>query len=215
MIEVRNTYFAHTLPYSLSLGGLDAPMSDTKRAQLCAALAPDYCKESAAEAVVTQVRASQRGRGCEVAWNGIGAALVRCNARDALSAARMLENTRSQAAALSQGRQYTQPPPAPCTNEDGLESSTNTETFADHTGAQWQVRASPVQGCDWVVVSMSRTLPDGTMTLVRGAPSAYADAATMQLKALTSVRRQGEPTRDGEIKDAVLAEVGGANEVSR
>lgn len=56
---------------------------------------------------------------------------------------------------------------------------------------------------------MARALPTGMLTFVRGAPSAYLDAAVMQLKALTSIRRDGDRNGNGEIKDAVLAGVGG------
>ena len=220
MIEVRKTYFAHTLPYSLSLSGTNAPMSDTQRGALCAALEHGYCVDEN-EASVTSVRdvqnvTARRPRGCEVSWNGLGAALVRCNARDALAASHMADNARAQIASVSLGRRFAPAPPAPCTSDDPLESPVAQDAFADHTGAEWQVRAWPVRGCDWVVLSMSRALPDGTLTFVRGAPSAYADAAAMQLKALTAIRREGDQGGDGEIKDAVLAEVGGVkSEMSR
>ncbi len=215
MREVRSTYFAHTLPYSLSLAGVNAPMRDAQRGALCAALSPGYCADDS-KASVTPVRSVRKRRGCEVLWSGVGVALVRCNAPDALAASRMAENPRMQTESVSLARQAVPVPPAPCRNDDPLEDLAETESFADHTGALWQVRARPVRGCDWVILSMSRALPDGTLTLVRGAPSAYADAAAMQLKALTAIRRGGEQVGDGEPKDAILAGRGGTqNEVSR
>jgi hypothetical protein len=77
-------------------------------------------------------------------------------------------------------------------SEDGLDAATTVDSFTDRTGAEWQIRASAARGCDWLVISMSRALPTGTLTFVRGAPSAYLDAAVMQLKALTSIRRDGD-----------------------
>jgi len=44
---------------------------------------------------------------------------------------------------------------------------------------------------------------------------AYLDAGVMQLKVLTSIRRDGDTNANGEIKDAVLAEVGGVTTVAR
>ncbi len=152
MADVRRTYFAHMLPYTLSLRGTDAPLSDAQRAGLTAA------------------RTTRDTRGCEVAWTGVGATLVRCSADDALTSSR-----------------FAPPPPAPCTNEDGLDPATAVDSFSDDTGAQWQVRASAAHGCDWMVISMSRALPTGTLTFVRGAPSAYMEAAVMQLKALLNL----------------------------
>ena len=215
MADVRRTYFAHMLPYSLSLGGTDAPLSDAQRAGLCAALGPEYCIE-ATQAVASPARATQYARGCDAPWNGVGVALVRCTARDPVASSRMMDDARAQVATLRVGQQFAQAPPAPCTSEDGLEPAVAVDSFADHTGAEWQVRASAARGCDWVVVSMARALPTGTLTFVRGAPSAYMDAAVMQLKALTSIRRDGDIKSDGEIQDAtVLAEVGGAPSVTR
>lgn len=215
MIDVRNTYFLHVLPYSLSLSGIDAPMSDAQRGGLCAAMEQGYCDGARGIASATPVRAvenltARRTRGCEVAWSGIGAALVRCNARDAIAASRMADNARAQMVSVSLGRRFAAVPPAPCTSDDPLDSPVAQETFADHTGAEWQVREYPVRGCDWVVLSMSRAISNGTLTFVRGAPSAYADAAAMQLKALTAIKRDGDQVGDGEVKDAVLAELGGA-----
>ncbi|MEJ0034513.1 MAG: serine protease [Gammaproteobacteria bacterium] len=209
MADVRRTYYAHMLPYSLSLGGTDAPLRDTQRAGLCTALGPEYCVDES-QAVATPARATRYERGCDTPWNAVGAALVRCTARDAVASSRMMDDARMQAATLSIGQRFTQAPPAPCTSEDGLDPATAIDSFTDHTGVQWQVRASAAQGCDWVVISMSRSLPTGTLTFVRGAPSAYVDAAVMQLKVLTSIRRDGDTSGDGEIKDAVLAEVGAA-----
>ena len=220
MIEVRKTYFAHTLPYSLALAGVDAPMSDTQRVALCEALDRDYCVDPN-EASMTPVRADQsatsrRSRGCDVAWNGVGAALVHCGARDAVAASLAVNNARAEKASMSLGRRFAPVPPAPCTNADPLEGPAATDAFLDHTGAQWQVRAWSMRGCDWVVLSMSRALPDGSLTFIRGAPSAYADAAAMQLKALTAIRREGNSASDGETRDAVLAELSSVQgEVSR
>lgn len=208
MADVRRTYYAHMLPYSLSLGGADAPLSDDQRTGLCAALGPEYCID-ASQAVASPARATQYTRGCDVAWNGVGAALVRCTARNEMSSSRMMDDPRAQAAALRVGQRFVQPPPAPCTSDDGLDPATPVDSFTDHTGAQWQIRASTARGCDWGVISMARALPTGMLTFVRGAPSAYLDAAVMQLKALTSIRRDGDRNGNGEIKDAVLAGVGG------
>jgi hypothetical protein len=191
MVDVRRTYFAHMLPYSLSLGGIDAPLSDTQRAELCRALGPGYCIE-ASQATASPARATQYGRGCDVTWNAVGAALVRCTTRDAIAASRMMDDPRTQAATLRAGQRFVQPPPLPCTSEDGLDPASDIDSFTDHTGAQWQVRASPARGCDWMVISMSRPVADGMLTLVRGAPSAYVEAAVMQLKVLTSIRRDGD-----------------------
>ena len=194
MTEVRRTYFAHMLPYSLSLAGEDAPMSDSQRAQLCAALGTGYCDDVASGAVTTPVRAEKLSRGCSPLWNGVGAALIRCT------------SARASLAAASYGRRFIGPPPAPCTNDDALGDVIASDSFTDHTGAQWQVRAWPVHGCDWVVLSMSRATSEGTVTLMRGAPSAYAEPAVMQLKALTSVAC--ERCRGGVVEEAaVLAEV--------
>lgn len=197
MGDVRRTYFTHMLPYSLSLSGADAPLSDTQRASLCAALGPEYCV-SESEAVAAPASATQYARGCEVTWSGVGAALVLCTARDAVDSSRMMDDSRAQAAALSVGQRFAQPPPAPCTSDDGLDAPTPIDSFIDHTRAQWEIRASTARGCDWVVISMSRALPAGTLTFVRGAPSAYLEAAAMQLKVLTSIRR------DGEVKDPIV-----------
>ena len=204
MADVRRTYYAHMLPYSLSLGGADAPLSDQQRASLCDALGPEYCLDPT-QATATPARATQYARGCDAPWNAVGAALVRCTARDAITSSRMMDDARAQAAALNTGQRFVQPPPAPCTAEDGLDPATALDSFTDHTGASWQLRASAARGCDWIVISMARALPEGTLTFVRGAPSAYVDAAVMQLKALTSIRRDGDKTGNGEIKDAVLA----------
>jgi hypothetical protein len=194
MIEVRRTYFAHMLPYSLSLAGADAPMSDALRTQLCAALGPGYCGEIHGDEAVTPVRAEKKLRGCSAAWSGVGAALVRC------------APSRGLLLPAGYGRRFMTAPPAPCTNDDAPGEVVATDSFTDHTGAQWTVSASPMYGCDWVVLSMSRTVPDGTLTLMRGAPSAYAEPAVMQLKALTSVGCDG--CKNGVAEDgAVLAEV--------
>ena len=208
MADVRRTYYAHMLPYSLSLGGADAPLSDTQRAGLCDALGPEYCID-ASQATATPARATHYARGCDAQWNGVGAALVRCTARDAVASSRMMDDQRTQTVALRTGQQFAQAPPVPCTAEDGLDPATTIDSFTDHTGASWQVRASPARGCDWVVISMARALPEGMLTFVRGAPSAYMEAAVMQLKALTSIRRAGDRNGDSEIKDAVLAIAGG------
>lgn len=207
MVEVRKTYFAHMLPYSLSLSGDEAPMSDAQRAGLCAALEPGYCVGSN-DTAITRVRADGPSRGCAVAWSGVGAALVKCRTRAGLESTRMLDNMRAQVATASLARPFTQAPPAPCTNHDPLDEVAATDSFTDHTGADWKVRAWPVRGCDWVVLSMSRALLDGTLTLVRGAPSAYADAAAMQLKALTAIQR--EHGAADSAHDPVLAELMGA-----
>jgi hypothetical protein len=199
MADVRRTYFAHMLPYSLSLGGTNAPLSDSQRATLCTALGPDYCLNTS-EAIASPARATQYPRGCEVPWNAVGAALVRCIARDPITSSRMMDDPRAQSATLRAGLQFAQSPPPPCTSEDGVDPTTTLDSFTDHTGANWQLRTSTARGCDWIVISMSRALPTGTLTFVRGAPSAYVDAGVMQLKALTSIRRDGE-------KDQVLAEV--------
>ncbi len=213
MIEVRKTYFAHTLPYSLSLSGGDAPLSDAQRRDLCVALGEGYCDDSPGD--VTPVRAEKRGKGCTVAWNGVGAALVRCAARGDITATRAVDDARAQIAMASIGRRASQAPPAPCTSNDSLDSLVATDSFTDHTGSNWQIRAWPVRGCDWVVISMSRAVVGGTLALVRGAPSAYADAATMQLKALTSIKC-AECSNARPVEDAVLAEVRGSQvEVSR
>jgi hypothetical protein len=194
MIEVRRTYFAHMLPYSLSLAGEDAPMSDSLRTQLCAALGAGYCGEAHGDVAVTPVRAEKKSRGCSAAWSGVGAALVRC------------ASSRSSLVPAGYGRRFMAPPPAPCTNDDALGDVVATDSFTDHTGAQWTVSAYPMYGCDWVVLSMSRAVADGTLTLMRGAPSAYAEPAVMQLKALTSVSCDG--CKNGVAEDgAVLAEV--------
>ena len=75
------------------------------------------------------------------------------------------------------------------------------EPFTDPAGATWQMREWAVRGCDWTVISMSRpTLPGAMVAFVRGAPSAYAEAAAMQLKALTGIRGASKPT------SSVLAE---------
>jgi hypothetical protein len=194
MIEVRRTYFAHMLPYSLSLAGEDAPMSDAQRTQLCAALGTGYCGEVNGNVAVTPVRAEKVSRGCSAAWSGVGAALVRC------------ASSRASLVPAGYGRKFTAAPPAPCTNDDVLGDVAATDSFTDHTGAPWTVRAYPMHGCDWVVLSMSRTVADGTLTLMRGAPSAYAEAAAMQLKALTSVGCAG-CENDAAEEGAVLAEV--------
>jgi hypothetical protein len=208
MAEVRRTYYAHMLPYSLSLGGADAPLSDAQRAGLCAALGPQYCVDPS-QAAASPAGATRYTRGCDVAWNGVGAALVRCTARDAVSSSLMMDDARAQAAALRVGQRFAQAPPAPCTSEDGLDPAMAIDSFTDRTGAQWQVRASAARGCDWVVISMARALPTGMLTFVRGAPSAYLEAAVMQLKVLTLIRRDGDDEGNGEIQDAVLADVGG------
>jgi hypothetical protein len=116
-----------------------------------------------------------------------------------------MDDARKQQTAVALGQRFVQAPPPPCTSEDGLEAATPIDAFTDRTGAQWQVRASQAAGCDWTVVAMSRPLATGMLTFVRGAPSAYADAAVMQLKALTSIRHDAD---NGEIKDAVLAAAG-------
>jgi hypothetical protein len=214
MIEVRKTYFAHTLPYSLSLSGGGAPLSDAQRQDLCAALGTGYCDDDRSD-VTTPVRAETRGRGCTVAWNGVGAALVRCGTRREMTATRAGDDIRAQIAMASAGQAASQTPPAPCTSRDPLDSLMATDSFTDHTGSEWQTRAWAVRGCDWVVISMSRPVADGTLAFVRGAPSAYADAAAMQLKALTSIRCAGCGGGDS-LEDAVLAEVRGVqSEVSR
>ena len=64
MADVRRTYFANMLPYSLSLGGTDAPLSDAQRVGLCAALGPEYCIE-ASQGVASQARATQYARAIE------------------------------------------------------------------------------------------------------------------------------------------------------
>jgi hypothetical protein len=195
MIEVRRTYFSHMLPYSLSLAGDDAPMSDAQRAELCAALGTGYCDDVVGDSAVTSARNEKPLRGCSTTWTGVGAALVRCT------------STRAQLAAANYGRKYTAAaPPAPCTNLDSFAESAASDSFVDHTGAQWQVRAWPMNGCDWVVLSLSRVTPDGTLTLVRGAPSAYAEPAAMQLKVLTSVQCE---SCNGDVSSdmAVLAEL--------
>ena len=195
MIDVRRTYFAHMLPYSLSLAGADAPMSDAQRTQLCAALGVGYCGGANGDAsAVTPVRAEKISRGCSAAWSGVGAALVQC------------ASSRASLVPAAFGRRFAAPPPAPCTNDDELGDVSATDSFTDHTGAQWTVRAHPMHGCDWVVLSMSRTAANGTLTLMRGAPSAYAEPAVMQLKALTSVGCEGCKGPAAE-EGAVLAEV--------
>jgi len=70
-----------------------------------------------------------------------------------------------------------------------------------------------VRGCDWVIVSMSRSVASGTLAFVRGAPSAYADAAAMQLKALASIRCEGCDAPGAEAVLAGVREV--KSEVSR
>jgi hypothetical protein len=212
MTDVRRTYFAHMLPYVLSLSGEQAPMGDEQRVALCSALEPEYCAlPGSAVATPTSDRgttvntpASIR-RGCEVAWSGVGAALVRCRTKPGVKAARMMNDVRAHLAAASHGRVAAQAPPAPCTNRDELQEAVAAGDFADHTGAKWQVRAWPVQGCDWVTVSMTRALPDGTLTFVNGAPSAYAEAAVIQLKALTSI--QCDSCGRTPLTESVLAEV--------
>jgi hypothetical protein len=145
-------------------------------------------------------------------WNGIGAALVHCNARDV--AAISPEDARTRLAALAVGERFVQAPPPPCTSEDGLDPTAAVDSFIDHTGAQWHVQSSLARGCDWMVISMARPLAGGMLMFVRGAPTAYADAALMQLKTLTSIERDGDRSGNGEIKDAVLAEAG-ARSVTR
>jgi hypothetical protein len=194
MADVRRTYFAHMLPYSLSLGGNNAPLSDAQRASLCAALGPEYCVEDS-QATASPARATQYARGCDIAWTGVGAALVRCTARDPVTSSRMMDDPRTQSVTLRVGQRFAQP--APCTSEDGLDPANTIDSFTDRAGAEWQIRASAARGCDWLVISMSRAHPTGTLTFVRGAPSAYLDAAVMQLKALTSIRRDG----DGDASD--------------
>jgi hypothetical protein len=189
MADVRRTYFAHMLPYSLSLGGSNAPLSDAQRASLCAALGPEYCVEDS-QATASPAGATQYARGCDIAWTGVGAALVRCTARDPVTSSRMMDDPRTQSATLRVGQRFAQP--APCMSEDGLDAASTVDSFTDRAGAEWQVRVSPARGCDWLVISMARALPTGTLTFVRGAPSAYLDAAVMQLKALTSIRRDGD-----------------------
>jgi hypothetical protein len=181
MINVRRTYFAHMVPYSLSLSGDDAPMSDAQRAELCAALEPGYCVRSNV-ATATRARAERLSRGCAVTWAGVGAALVRCENRAALGAAHSNNEVRAHLSTAMLGRRFAQQPAAPCSLNDPLEDTSASDTFTDHTGAMWQVRAWPVSGCDWTVLSMSRSIPGGTLTFVRGASSAYVDAASMQLR---------------------------------
>lgn len=190
MSEVRRTYFAYTLPYSLSLSGDGAPMSDAQRSQLCAALGPGYCDEP-----VTATRVRKSVRRCSVRWSAVGAALVECrDGREALPLAMVMLGRRASPAA-----------PAPCTLADPLDDLPATDTFTDPTGATWQTRAWSVRGCDWTVLSLSRSVPGGTLALVRGAPSAYAEAASMQLKALTAI--QCENCAPLKPTDAVLAEL--------
>jgi hypothetical protein len=214
MIEVRKTYFAHTLPWSLSLSGDDAPLNDAQRKDLCAALGAGYCDERPAN-ITTPVRAERRGRGCAVPWNGVGVALVRCGTQRETTASHAVDDVRAQIAMASAGRRASQAPPAPCTSNDPLESLLATDSFTDHTGSEWQIHAWPVRGCDWVVLSMSRSVAGGTLALVRGAPSAYADAAAMQLKALTSIQC-ADCGKSNPLEEAVLAEARGVqSEVSR
>jgi len=194
MVEVRRTYFAHMLPYSLSLAGDDAPMSDAQRTQLCAALGPGYCDEHGTDVNVLPVRSGKPSRGCSASWSGVGAALIRC------------VPSRNSLVATSERSSFMIAPPAPCTNDDALGDVAAADSFTDHTGAQWTIHAWPMRGCDWVVLSMSRIVAEGTLTLMRGAPSAYAEPAAMQLKALTSVRC--ESCNTGVVEEgAVLAEV--------
>jgi hypothetical protein len=171
MSEVRRTYFAYTLPYSLSLSGAGAPMSDAERADLCAALGAGYCGEQPFE-----TRHRESTRGCVVKWRGVGAALIECAAGSETHPATSVSV------------------PAPCRAEDPLEDLPSTEGFTDPTGAMWQMREWSVRGCDWTVISMSRpSAAGGTVALTRGAPSAYAEAAAMQLKALTGIRTVPKP----------------------
>src|SRR5688500_7281582 len=98
MAQVRRTYFAYTLPYSLSLSGAGAPMTDAERRHLCAALGPGYCDQQ----IKTHV-ASKGLRRCAVRWSGVGAALVECrNDADGLPLV-----------AASVGRRASQAAPAP------------------------------------------------------------------------------------------------------
>jgi len=175
MAEVRRTYFAYTLPYSLSLSGKDAPMSDAQRLHLCEALGPGYCDNQIA------TRIDRKGiRRCSVKWSGVGAALVECRGDNP---------ERMQMTLASTGRRAAQAAPAPCTPEDPLEPlPATTDSFTDQTGATWQTQSWSVLGCDWTVLSMSRSVPGGALAFVRGAPSAYAEAASMQLKALTAIQ---------------------------
>jgi hypothetical protein len=188
MAEVRRTYFAYTLPYSLSLAGAGAPMSDVERMQLCEALGPGYCDAQ------MKTRIQKLPRRCAVRWRGLGAALVEC--RGDAEAVTL--------AAASTGR-ASLGAPAPCTPEDPLEPLPETGTFTDKTGATWQTRSWSVRGCDWTVISMARPVANGTLAFVRGAPSAYAEAATLQLKTLTTI--QCESCASPKSTDAVLAEV--------
>jgi hypothetical protein len=189
MAEVRRTYFAYTLPYSLSLSGVGAPMSDAERIHLCEALGPGYCDEQIKTRVVRKSL-----RRCSVRWSGVGAALVECRG----------ESEGLPLTLASVGRRASQAAPAPCTPEDPLEDLRATDSFTDQTGTTWQTRSWSVRGCDWTVLSMSRSVPGGTLAFVRGAPSAYAEAASMQLKALTGI--QCENCMAPKTADAVLAE---------
>lgn len=192
MSDVRRTYFAYTLPYSLSLSGDGAPMSDAERLRLCASLGPEYCDE---QMKTTRLRNSIRR--CSVRWSAVGAALLECR-NDG-------EGEKAALAMAALGRRASMATPAPCTSEDPLDALAAMEPFTDQTGATWQTRAWSVRGCDWTVISMSRSVPGGTLAFVRGAPSAYAEAASMQLKALTAVGCENcaalKPT------DAVVAEL--------
>jgi hypothetical protein len=188
MGEVRRTYFAYTLPYSLALSGAGAPMSDVERAHLCEALGPGYCGGQ------IKARVGKSLRRCSVRWSGIGAALVECRG----------DPEELPFALASMGRRALQAAPTPCMPEDALEDLGTTESFTDQTGTLWETRSWSIRGCDWTVISMSRLVAGGALALVRGAPSAYAEAASMQLKALTAI--QCENCAPPSSTDAVLAE---------
>jgi hypothetical protein len=207
MIEVRNAYYAHMLPYSLSLSGTDAPMPDTDRANLCAALGADYCSEARAPSAL-QTRNEKASRNCAVTWAAAGVALVRCDT----DAARALNNRRTEREAATLGQLVAQQPPPSCSSQNELENEVTTDTFTDHTGAKWSLHARSTTGCDWVLLSLTRNIPTGTLTFVRGAPSAYTGPAAMHLKALTAIQNT---TTTPTSQEAVLAEAGVRIEVTR
>ena len=180
-VQAREAYFAYLLPFSLSLEGNDAVLSDEQRKRLCVALGDAYCEQNVRGGLI-EVASRERGapehpaRGCDIAWVGVGAALIRC------------ANMRAQAEAAVLGREALQREDATCPLSEPLDWTAREELFADPAGAIWRIRSWPVRACDSTIVTMSRRTLDGMLTLVRGAPSGYATVAIQQLKALTNLR---------------------------
>ncbi len=188
LMRVREDYFALMLPISLSLEGKDAVLSDEQRQRLCVAMGEPYCEQRTQDSLAEVGRRESPPKGCDIAWVGVGASLIRCSARDGHAADRMVNSVRAQAEAATLGRDALQRENGPCHPTDALDAASLEESFVDATGAQWRVREWTVRACDWTVITMSRATADEMLTLVRGAPSAFASVAAMQLKALTGLR---------------------------